>query len=317
MHVSTEILDSRPGIIDQAADILDFYVRSFGPYPYDKLGIVLRRWPTPGGHSPASFIVLNEVPWQGDSGFQPPADTPVDLSEWEDFFLAHEIAHQWWGQGVSFDSHKDQWLSEGLSQFAAASYLRRKYGEKSFAAILKKFSRWTEKKSFRGPVIMGSRLSHYDFAAYQSIVYNKAALAMFMLQDLVGKEPFEAGLRGFFEKHRFRAARTGQFIEAMEAASGRDLKAFFEGWFFTHELPDVQTSWTETAVPGGVRLDFQVTQVRGRFVFPLWVEWAQEGRTFRHMIAVDESAEKASLTLPRRPEKVRINPEKAVPGKFR
>jgi hypothetical protein len=317
MHVSTEILDSRPGIIDQAADILDFYVRSFGPYPYDKLGIVLRRWPTPGGHSPASFIVLNEVPWQSDSGFQPPADTPVDLSEWEDFFLAHEIAHQWWGQGVSFDSHKDQWLSEGLSQFAAASYLRRKYGEKSFAAILKKFSRWTEKKSFRGPVIMGSRLSHYDFAAYQSIVYNKAALAMFMLQDLVGKEPFEAGLRGFFEKHRFRAARTGQFIEAMEAASGRDLKAFFEGWFFTHELPDVQTSWTETAVPGGVRLDFQVTQVRGRFVFPLWVEWAQEGRTFRHMIAVDESAEKASLTLPRRPEKVRINPEKAVPGKFR
>ena len=57
-HVSTEILDSRPALVDQAADIIDFYARAFGPYPYEKLAIVLRLWPVFGGHSPASFIVL-------------------------------------------------------------------------------------------------------------------------------------------------------------------------------------------------------------------------------------------------------------------
>ena len=314
--VSTEILDSQPGIIDQAADILDFYARSFGPFPYEKLGIVLRLWPTFGGHSPASFIVLNQVPWLGNTGFPPPLDTPVDLSEWEEYFLAHEIAHQWWGQGVSFQSYKDQWLSEGLSQFAAASYLRRKYGEKSFAVIVKKFARWAEKKSFRGPVLMGSRLSYYDFEAYQSIVYNKAALALFMLQDLLGKEIFESGLRSFFEKFKFQAARTGEFIAAMEAASGRDLKAFFQGWFSSYELPEVQTTWTETSVAGGVRLDIRVTQVSGRFVFPLWVEWIHAGEVGRKMVVVDETTEELSLTLPRRPDKIRVNPDKAVPGKF-
>jgi hypothetical protein len=316
LDVEAEVLDRQPGLIDQAVDILDFYGKTFGPFPYEKLGIVLRSWPASGGHSPASFVVLNEIPWQGDTGFLPPVDTPVDLSQWEGYFLAHEIAHQWWGQGVSFESYKDQWLSEGLSQFAAASYLRRKYGENGFAAILSKFARWTEKKSFRGPVIMGSRLSYYDFEAYQAIIYDKAALVLFMLQDLIGKESFETGLRGFFEKYKFRPARTSQFIAAMEAASGRDLKEFFKGWFFSYELPEVHTTWTETPVTEGIRLDIQVTQVKGRFVFPLWVEWSQAGQTDRRMIVVDETNEKISVTLPRRPEKVRINPGKAVPGKF-
>lgn len=316
LFVASEVLDRRSGLIDQAADILEFYAKAFGPFPYEKLGIVLRSWPAYGGHSPASFVVLNEVPWQVDTGFAPPGDTPVDLSQWDGYFLAHEIAHQWWGQGISFKSYKDQWLSEGLSQFAAASFLRHKHGENSFAAILKKFARWTEKKSFWGPIIMGSRLSYQDFEAYQSIVYNKAALALFMLQDLLGRETFDAGLRAFFEKFKFRAARTGEFIAAMEAASGQDLKEFFKGWFFSYDLPEVRTTWTETPVPEGVRLDIRVSQVKGRFVFPLWVEWSRAGESDRRMFVVDEKTEEISLTLPRRPDKIRINPNKAVPGKF-
>jgi aminopeptidase N len=308
-------MDSQPGLVDQAADVLDFYASAFGPYPYEKLGIVLRLWPVFGGHSPASFIVLNEVPWLGE-GFPVPVDTPVNLSNWKEYFLAHEIGHQWWGQGVSFDSYKDQWLSEGLAQFAAASYLERKYGQAASAAILKKFSRWTEKKSFRGPVVMGSRLSYFDFEAYQAIVYNKAALAMFMLRDLLGRETFEAGLRSFFEKYKFRAARTSEFASAMEAASGRDLKAFFRGWLYSWELPDVRTTWAETPVAEGVRVDFRVTQVKGRFVFPLWVEWSRKGESGRTLIVVDGESTTASLTLPGRPDRIRVNPDKAVPGRF-
>jgi hypothetical protein len=316
LHVSSEILDSRPALVDQAADILNFYSGTFGPYPYEKLGIVLRLWPVLGGHSPASFIVLNEVPWVGESGFPMTLDTPVDLSEWDEYFIAHEIAHQWWGQGVSFDSYKDQWLSEGLAQFAAASYLRRRYGESAFSSVLRKFARWTEKKSFRGPIIMGSRLSYFDFSAYQAIVYNKAALALFMLQDLVGREGFEAGLKAFFATHKYGAARTGEFFNAIEAASGRDLEAFVQGWFYSWELPEVRTTWTETPVPEGVRVDVKVTQLRGRFVFPLWVEWVRGRESGRVLVAVDGPTASSSFVLPGRPDRIRINPDKAVPGKF-
>lgn len=316
MSVSSEIMDAQLQFADRARIILDFYEKSFGRYPYEKLGIVLRLWPTYGGHSPASFIVLNQVPWMGEAGIPSGGDSPVDLSQWPDYFLAHEIAHQWWGQGVSFATYRDQWLSEGLSQFAAASYLRDRYGDRAFASILKKFSRWTEKKSRRGPILMGSRLSYFDFDAYQAIVYNKSALALFMLQDLLGEDVFRSGLQAFFEKYRYRPARTASFIAEMEAASGRDLKAFFHGWFSSHELPDVRTSWTETAVPDGVRLAVRVTQLKGPFVFPLWIEWTSGPQTFRNMVIVERGSQEFVLTLPAKPDKVRINPLKAVPGKF-
>jgi hypothetical protein len=316
--VSSEVMNSKPGLVDEAADILDFYAGSFGPFPYEKLGIVTRLWPVLGGHSPASFIVVNEVPWQEPGGgFRAPSDTPVDLSAWDEYFLAHEIAHQWWGQGVSFGSYRDQWLSEGLAQYAAASYLRHRYGEGAYVAILKKFTRWTQKKSFRGPVVMGSRLSYFDYAAYQAIVYDKAAETLFMLRDLIGPAAFDAGLRSFFERYKFRAARTGEFVAAMEAAAGRGLGEFFRGWLYDWELPDVRTTWTAAGVPGGgTRVELRVTQVKGRFVFPLWVEWTCKGRSGRALLIVDEPVKTFTLDLPGKLDRLRVNPDRAVPGKF-
>jgi len=315
-YVSTEINENDPVIVDQAKSILEYYIRSFGPFPFEKLGIVRRLYPTAGGHSPASFIVLNQVPWRGDTPYPVTSNSPVHLSDWDEYFVAHEIAHQWWGQGVSFATYRDQWLSEGLAQFAAASYLRSRYGEKAYAAILKKFSLWTEKKSAMGPIALGSRLSFFDFDAYQAIVYDKAALAMFMLQDILGPDVFFTGLREFFGKYKYSAARTENFIAVMEQVSGRDLKNFFEGWFRSYELPDIQTSWSEESVASGTRLKVRVTQVKGLFVFPLWVEWTSRGVTRSAMAVVDKPSQEIVLEVPGKVDRVRINPGRVVPGKF-
>jgi hypothetical protein len=316
IFVSTEIVDSDAGIIDQAKGILDYYIRSFGPYPYEKLGIVKRLFPTAGGHSPASFIVLNQVPWQGDTPYPMTSGSAVNLSDWDDYFLAHEIAHQWWGQGVSFMTYKDQWMSEGLAQFAAASFLRTKYGEKAYASILKKFSQWTEKKSAKGPISIGSRLSFFDYDAYQAVVYDKAALVLFMLQDLLGGDVFFSGLKEFFNKYKYGPARTENFIATMERVSGRDLKSFFRGWFQSYELPEVQTSWTEENTGDGSRLKIRVTQTKGRFVFPLWIEWRSRGETHSQMAVIEEASQEIVWPVPGKVDGVRVNPRRAVPGKF-
>jgi hypothetical protein len=316
LHVSTEVSDSSPAVLGQARDILDFYIRAFGPFPYEKLGVVMRLWPTAGGHSPPSFIVLNEVPWASDSPYPAMADNPVNLSQWDDYFLAHEIAHQWWGQGVSYSTYRDQWLSEGLAQFAAASYIREKYGEKGFAAVLKKFSQWTDRKSVMGPISLGSRLSFFDFSAYQAIVYDKAALTLFMLQDLLGKDVFSSGLKEFYETYKFSAARTENFIATMERVSGRDLKDFFSGWFDSYELPEVRTSWSEESTPEGARLRVRITQSRNRFVFPLWIQWTSRGETHDDLVVVRQAVQEFVLKVPGKVDRVRFNPRQAVPGGF-
>ncbi len=313
---SVEIVPQRKAYFDEARDILRSYIEWFGPYPYEGLSVVQRLWPDGGGHSPAAFIVLNELPFFGDRHLGAPGNSPVDLSRWKEYFMAHEIAHQWWGQGVTWGGYRDQWLSEGMAQFAAAFYLRKRYGEEVYASILKKFSQWTEKKSVKGPIMLGSRLSFFDFSAYQAIVYDKAALALNMLRDLLGDEVFFRGLKELFESRKYTAIRTGQFREGLEKASGRDLGPFFEGWFYSYELPKVRTSWAVEPDGTGETLRVDVHQTEGVFVFPLWIEWQSGITVHREKVVVDSESATFRLKLNGKPSKVRINPDKAVPGKF-
>jgi hypothetical protein len=313
---SSEIVPQRKAYFEEARDVLRSYIEWFGPYPYEGLSVVQRLWPEGGGHSPASFIVLNELPWLGGRHFAVSGDSPVDLSRWKEYFLAHEIAHQWWGQGVTWGNYRDQWISEGMAQLAAALYLRKRYGEEAFASILRKFSQWTEKKSVKGPVMLGSRLSFFDFSAYQAIVYDKAALALNMLRDLLGDEVLFRGLRELFESHKYGPVRTGQFREGLEKISGRNLEAFFEGWFYSHELPKVRTSWAVEPDGSGSVLRVDVHQTKGVFVFPLWIEWQTGITVHREKVVVDSESASFRLKIGGRPSRVRINPDKAVPGKF-
>jgi aminopeptidase N len=137
-----------------------------------------------------------------------------------------------------------------------------------------------------------------------------------MLQDLLGDEVFFTGLKDFFAKFKFTTASTRNFIATMERVSGRDLRDFFEGWFRSYELPDVRTSWSEEDVAGGSRLKIRVNQIKGRFVFPLWIEWTTGGETHSEMAVIDQASQEVVLAVPGKVDKVRINPRRAVPGKF-
>jgi len=314
---ASDVRSSRRNLAEEARAVLDCFTRWFGPYPYETLSIVQRSWPTSGGHSPASFVVLNELPRTGEGRLVPDPESPVELSRYREYAISHEIAHQWWGQSVTWERYRDQWLSEGLAQYAAARYIREKQGEGAYAAVLKRFSRWTERASDTGPITLGSRLSYLDFNAYQAIVYDKAALALMMLSDLLGEDVFFRGLREFAAAHKFRPARTAGFIRSLERASGRDLSVFFQGWFDSHLLPEVQ------AVPEVLKrgdeyvLKVRVSQTRGLFVFPLWISWTEGGAKVRRMLEIDSAEREFEIARPARPSRIKINPERLVPGKFR
>jgi hypothetical protein len=321
-YVASDVRWLRRNFLDDARRILAFYEEHFGPYPFENLRIVQRLWSTAGGHSPASFLVVNELPRRSDAmgaivPLVPSPNSPADLSQWKDYFLAHEIAHQWWGQGVSAASYRDQWLSEGMAQFAAILYLRSKYQEDAFTAILKKFSKWTAKKSNWGPITLGSRLSYVDFEAYQAIIYDKAALVLNMLREMLGDETFFAGLKDFFSRYERGTATTGQFKAAMEKACGRDLQGFFEPWFYSHELPDVRVSRSVAHRASGFVLRLHVEQLGRPFVFPLWVSWRDAaGGSHREKLLVEQRSQEFQLRAPGEIRKVTLNPDKAVPGRI-
>lgn len=313
-------IETRPDHWDLFAvsrEILFFYQTLFGPYPYEKLEIIKRLWNTSGGHSPASFIVLNELPRTVSQRLRGRSQGPVDLSRWREYFLAHEVAHQWWGQGISWASYRDQWLSEGMAQFAAMFYLRNKYGQKDFARILEKFSRGTTKKSVWGGITMGSRISHFDFEAYQTIVYNKAALVLNMLRDLLGDDLFFSGIQRFYTRHKYSAATTREFINVFRDLSGRELLPFFEPWFDSYRLPDVAATQTYRSAREGGLLQFDFVQKGDPFMFPLWIEWRENGILVRKKVIIDQKRFSCEFSVAAKPGKIRINPEMAVPGKIK
>lgn len=313
---ASDIRLPRRTLLEESRSILKAFTAWFGPYPFEKLTVIQRQWPTAGGHSPASFIVFNELPRAADGTFSLEAETPVSLGRFRVGYLAHEIAHQWWGQGVSWATYRDQWLSEGLAQFAAVLYLRERAGEDVYRGFLRKFARWTVKKSHFGPVTLGTRLSHLDFDAYQAIVYDKGALTLGMLLDLVGEDAFFRGLRAFLERNRGQAARTSSLVKDMGEAAGRDLKPFFDRWLDSHLLPEIRVSHSFQTVGGSSVLRFNVVQAGPAFVFPLWVSWLENGKAVRRVLDVDAATKTFDLPCQGKPARITIDPDKIFPGKI-
>ncbi len=97
--------------------------------PYRSLTLAVVEVNIPGGHSPGYLVILNQpLPttpfvWRDD---------PAAFDDFPDFFIAHELAHQWWGQAVGWKNYHEQWLSEGIAQYFAALYAEHQRGPQVF-----------------------------------------------------------------------------------------------------------------------------------------------------------------------------------------
>jgi hypothetical protein len=221
------------------ADILRFYAAMIGDVPYDTFTVAMVEHDVPGGHSPGYFAVLNNpLP---TTPFVYRSD-PASFSDFPEFFLAHEIAHQWWGQAVGWKNYHEQWLSEGLAQYFAALYAKEKRGDQGYRNVLRTLRRWAQDQSDQGPVSLGYRLGHVrgDQRVFRALVYNKGAMVLHMLRRLVGEEAFLRGLRRFYAENRFKKAGTDDLRRAMAEESGRDLDRFFSRWIYDTALPRVR-----------------------------------------------------------------------------
>ena len=260
-----------------AQDILGFYGSLMGDLPCPTFTLALTDSILPGGHSPACFSVLNQPLPMAAGVMWSWGDDPVAFSETEHFFLAHELAHQWWGQAVGWKNYHEQWLSEALAQYFAALYVQKDGGETAFQAVLKQMREWSTRHSDDGPVYLGYRLGHIegDARVYRALVYNKGAMVLHMLRRLIGDDAFFNGLRRYYSEMRFEKAGTDDLIRAFEAESVRSLEGFFDQWIHDSELPELRVDYrTESRVSGS------------QDETDLVLEFAQTGQAFEVPVTV-------------------------------
>jgi aminopeptidase N len=187
-------------------------------------------------------------------------EDPTNFSDIPGFFLAHELAHQWWGHGVAPQNYRERWLAEGFAQYAAALWVREARGEEEFQGVLRRLGRWAIRMSPWGPISLGYRLGHVkgDPDAFRALVYDKAAYVLHMLQGLVGPETFRRALADFQARFRFAKAGSDDLREAFEAASGQKLDAFFDEWIHGTAVPTLSFSQAQDRSEAGYRTTLRV-----------------------------------------------------------
>lgn len=235
--------------------IVRFYASLVGDVPYRSATVALVEHELPGGHSPGYFTVLNNpVALDSRSMWR---DDPAAFTRFPEFFIAHELAHQWWGQAVGWRNYHEQWLSEGFGQYFAALYAREARGERAFQDMLRQFRKWAVAESDQGPIYLGYRLGHVKAKprVFRALVYNKGAAVLHMLRRLVGKDTFFRAVRRFYKEQKFQNAGTNDLRRVFEAESGRPLDRFFDRWIHGAEVPRVR--YTHTVSAGAVDVRFE------------------------------------------------------------
>ena len=257
-------------LLGRTEDIAAVYAGILHDAPYPGFTLAVLESYVPGGHSPAYFAAFNQPLPTSPFSWR---DDPASFDNYPEFFLAHELAHQWWGQAVGWKNYHEQWLSEGFAQYFAAIYAERRRPAGVFDGIIRSMGRWAVSTSDQGAVYLGYRLGHIknDSRILRALVYNKGAMVLHMLRRLVGDEVFFRGLRRFYDSYRFQKAGTDELRQVFEAESGQPLSRFFEEWIYGSDLPAVTVTWRIEGSGSSQAAVVRVEQLGRLFDFPLTV----------------------------------------------
>jgi len=144
---------------------------------------------------------------------------------------AHELAHQWWGNGVTNESWDHFWLNEGMSTFMAAAYLEHRFGRDEYRRHIDAARAKYEALRDAGhdkPLVFTAWTN--PSAEDRSIVYDKGAYVIHLLREELGEDAFWSGIRLYTTRHWEQSVTTRDLERAMADASGRDLTEFFAHW---------------------------------------------------------------------------------------
>lgn len=240
-----------------AWDILERFEQRFGPYPRKRLTIV--EDPSPNGVSMAAdgVVFMSSLFFTHRN-----VTLPGILNRLCEFVLSHEIAHQWWGIGVGVDLAAQDWLSEGLAQYAAVSDFEARYGGSGpnlfpieQAGILQNlvesqfgFMNLREhqielpylmavERGFDEALVKPLSQVQYENAT-QERLYDKGYLVARTLASAIGQQTFDVGLKDAASTYMHGTMTAAQLEAALENASGSSLETLFDTWVYSSATVD-------------------------------------------------------------------------------
>ncbi len=297
----TLITGDRSRLIDAVGDSIAYFEELFGPYPYDHMTVVTA--PRELSQSLPAMLTLSTL-MLSDQGLVRGLIGTAD--EDRRGVIAHEVAHQWWGHTVGWQSYRDQWISEAMANYAAVLYMRNRlnhHGGGPTTGWQRDMLSLTEdgrKIESLGPLVLGARLaSGPEPAAYASIVYKKGAVVLDMLARRFGEERFSLVLRRILDAVAGRAISTSDFLSLIERLTDVDLDDFAEQFIYGTGLPVVYYDYAFERLDSGRWLVTGQARQVAPYRFSYQVVRGPQGRHDVARSRIDEAnLESSSLYVP-------------------
>jgi aminopeptidase N len=285
-------------LFGRAPEMVAFYDSLIGPFPYEKLALV-QSSTRYGGMENSSAIFFSESLSSGRSG---------------EGLVAHEIAHQWFGDAVTEREWPHLWLSEGFATYFAAVFFEFREGDYAGAERMAN----AEQRYLSSGRTPWSPVIDVEPSDLSSLLnannYQKGAWVLHMLRGIVGDEAFFEAVRRYYAEHMNQTALTEDFQRIVEEELGEELAWFFEQWLRTPGVPIVEARpfWNEATSTLVLRV--RQGQPWPPFRFPLKFAATGEGYRLEETFWVKSRDDRFEWSLPGEPSKILIDPENALLG---
>ena len=335
-------------VASTAARAIEFYSRRYGPYPYSELklaqmpGAVSQGWPGLIFLSSTSFLTAEE---KSELHMTPVEKTLISQ------IIAHETAHQWWGDLVMWSGYRDQWLVEALANYSSMMILESE-NPGQFRAAMEKYRDDLLQKNKAGarlmedgPVTLGTRLSNSQFReGYEAISYGRGTWLFHMLRSMMrdaegvgdrarnagqADEPFVRVLRHIRERYEGKAITTSELLQAfadelppsLRYERHKSLDWFFEGWVNGTAIPRFELRGVKYSdKPGSTTISGTILQKDAPddlvTSVPLYASVAGK-LVFLARVFADGAESSFHLTAPPGARKVIIDPEQTLLARSR
>ncbi len=256
----------------ETSDMITFFASIFGEYPF-----ITEKY----GHA--------EFGWGGGMEHQ----TLTSLGGWSESLIAHELAHQWYGDMITCASFHHIWLNEGFATYAEALWYEDKDGIEAYHYDMSRNMYFGD-----GTIYVEDPQTTSDIFNY-SLTYMKSSWVLHMLRNVVGDTVFFEILQTYSEAPdmKYNSITTAQFQELCETVSGVDLNYFFNQWIYGTYYPNYSLFWEQT----GNMLSVEITQTPladNAFRMPIDLEIICADTTFRTRVINSLLSEDYSIVLP-------------------
>ena len=296
-----------PRSFSRTKDMIRFFEEYLGvKYPYDNYKQVCVQDFVVGGMENTSMTILLEETLH---------DEHAHMDYESEGLVAHELAHQWFGDLVTCRDWGHIWINESFATYMEALYRRHwKGGDEFVYRLVQMLDSYLDeaRRNYTRPIVYN--VYKYSEEVFDAHSYPKGALVLHTLANLLGEDTFRRGLKEFLTRFAYKNADTEDFKKVMSEISGRNLDWFFNQYVYNagHPVVKVSKSWDEDAKI--LKLELSQTQDTNTApeAYYLPVEVAvvfEDGSEVRRRVVIEERRQVVQLPLDKRPAEVYVDPE--------